>query len=239
MLFFKNTTPDISPKKELDHNYAVLERVPKKDFERIFWNIASVHTHEYIDTLWAYFKKENGQIIKELLENLNINDEIINSYRILNSPLISPEEYEKWLDDIILDIILVHSKGYVKALQDYAEKNKNYLLVKKISEVQAEGERRKEEKIKSEIIKQYKKLADTLYWWSFQWSVYYCESDICMLLGKIIILFWEGDELATLCDNIMRDISKRWQDMLGEINSAIKYDKKWWYYENELLHINI
>jgi hypothetical protein len=58
---------------------------------------------------------------------------------------------------------LVHSKGYVKALQDYAEKNKNYLLVKKISEVQSEGERRKEEEIKSEIIKQYKKLADTLY----------------------------------------------------------------------------
>ena len=78
-----------------------------------------------------------------------------------------------------------------------------------------------------------------MYWWSFQWSVYYCESDICMLLGKIIILFWEGDELATLCDNIMRDISKRWQDMLGEINHAIEYDKKWWYYENELLHINI
>ena len=131
MLFFKNTTSDISPKKELEHNYAVLERVQKKDFEKIFWNIASAHTHEYIDTLWAYFKKENGQIIKELLENLNINAEIIETYRILNSPLISSEEYEKWLDDIILDIILVHSKGYVKALQNYAEKNVYFSLRKR------------------------------------------------------------------------------------------------------------
>ena len=135
---------------------------------------------------------------------------------------------------------MIHSKNYVNALQNYAKNNKNFLLAKKISEIQAEWERLKEEETKSKIINQYKKLADTLYWWSFQWSVYSRERDICLLLGKFIILFWDDDELAILCDNITKDISERWQNMLEQISHAIQNDKKWWFFdENNLLHLNI
>lgn len=244
MLFLWKNQKEVSWSKlnlrdEFRYNYTILCEISKKDIASVFWAVASVHTYEYSQYLWICLKSENINIAKELLNNLNIDDEIIETYRILNSHLENIEQNE-WLKETILSIILIHSKNYVNALQNYAKNNKNFLLAKKISEIQAKEGCLKKEEIKSKIINQYKKLADTLYWWSFQWSVYSRERDICLLLGKIIILFWDDDELAILCDNITKDISERWQNMLEQIAHAIENDKKWWFFdENNLLHLNI